>query len=158
MPRIPKSSVVMIDSNLTGGYTIIMNKILATFIALSVFGFSQLSVAQPGPQELIEPSIEVHDLFGIEGRNFREGITGRNVAMATVRISRIELTKGTSTPSHNHADEEIVLMLEGSAIAYMRDEAFPFGPGEMITIPAYVEHRYEALEDLVTIEVFGPGR
>lgn len=135
-----------------------MNKIIAALITLSVFGFAQLSSAQPGPQELIEPTMEVHDLFGMEGRNFREGITGRAVGMATVRISRIELEKGHSTPSHNHADEEIVLILEGHAIAYMGDEAFPFGPGEMITIPAYVEHRYEALEDVVSIEVFGPGR
>ena len=132
-----------------------MNKIISISIAIAAFCFSVATHAQ---QPLIEPSMEVHDLFGMEGRNFRPGITGRAVAMATVRISRIELEKGYSTPSHNQADEEIVLMLEGSAIAYMGDEAFPFGPGEMITIPAYVEHRYEALEDVVTIEVFGPGR
>ena len=102
--------------------------------------------------------MEVYGLFGMEGRNFREEITGRSVAIATVRISRIELEKGHSTPSHNHARDEVVLILEGHAIAYMGDVAFPFGPGEMISIPAYVEHRYEALKDVVSIEVFGPRR
>lgn len=132
-----------------------MNKFVGIIITLVALYLPQFALAQ---QPLIEPEIEVHDLFGMEGRNFRPGITGRAVGMATVRISRIELEKGFSTPSHNHADEEIVLILEGQGIAYMGEKAYPFGPGEMITIPAYVEHRYEALEDIVSIEVFGPGR
>lgn len=125
-------------------------------VLLAALAFSTQIHGQVQP--LIEPEMEVHDLFGMQGREFRPGIFGRNVAMATIRISRIELSEGTSTPSHNHADEEIVLILEGHAIAYMGDKSFAIGPGEMITIPAYVEHRYEALEDVVSIEVFGPGR
>lgn len=132
-----------------------MKKLIFILCCAALINLPQSGISQ---QPLIEPVMEVHDLFGMEGRNIRPGITGRSVGMATVRISRIELEKGFSTPSHNHADEEIVLILEGRAIAYMGDEAFTFGPGEMISIPAYVEHRYEALEDVVSIEVFGPGR
>lgn len=123
-----------------------------------ILSFSAQGLAQPGPQALIEPEMDVHDLFGMEGRNFRPGIVGRAVAMATVRLSRIEISEGTSTPDHNHADEEIVLLLEGSIRAYSGDKEFVLKPGEMITIPAYVQHRYLALEDSVTIEAFGPGR
>ena len=133
-----------------------MNKLLNALLVVFTVCFSYPSFSQSQP--LIEPEIEVHDLFGMDGRNFRPGITGRSINMATIRMSRIELEKGFSTPSHNHADEEIVLILDGRAIAYMGEKAYEFGPGEMITIPAYVEHRYEALEDVVSIEVFGPGR
>ena len=30
-------------------------------------------------------------------------------------------------------------------------------PGDLVVVPAYVEHGYEALEDSITIEAVGPG-
>ncbi len=128
--------------------------LFSLFISAAIFN-SPSSLAQ---QPLITPEMEVHDLFGMEGREFRPGIFGRAVGMATVRLSRIEISEGTSTPDHNHADEEIVLLLEGSIKAFMGDKEFIVKPGELITIPAYVQHRYIALEDSVTLEAFGPGR
>ena len=130
----------------------------AALCAVSVSQFAMAQEPRPLVQPLVQPTMEVHDLFGMEGRQFREGIVGRTASMATVRISRVEIEKGYTTPSHNHADEELVLLLEGSVIASMGDKEFTIKPGELFTIPAYVQHSYRALEDSVTIEVFGPGR
>jgi quercetin dioxygenase-like cupin family protein len=126
-------------------------------MALLFVGMFQHGFAQQEAQPLIQPKMEMHDLFGMQPRNIRPGIVGRAVSLATLRLSRIEISKGTSTPDHNHADEEIVLLLEGSIRAYSGGKEFLLKPGEMITIPAYVQHHYVALTDSVTIEAFGPG-
>ena len=83
---------------------------------------------------------------------------GQVVAAVTVRLSRIEIAEGFFTPAHNHPDEEIVLLLEGNIRAVSGEHEFVLKPGELIVIPAYVEHHYVALEDSVTIEAFGPNR
>jgi len=127
------------------------------FVSLA-FSISTQLGAQNG-HSMIVPEMEKHDLYGMDGREVRPGITIRSVSMATIRMSRVEITEGTSTPHHNHPDEEIVMLVEGSIRAYMGDVEFLLDtPGQMITIPAFVEHRYEALEDSATVEVFGPGR
>lgn len=135
-----------------------MKNIYYSFVLLVAVLFSQAAISQTEQQPLIVPEMEKHDLYNAPARNNRPGITGRSVAMPTVRISRIDITAGSTTPDHNHPDEELVLVLEGSVKAKMGDKEFIINPGELFTIPAYVQHSYEALEDSVTIEVFGPGR
>lgn len=134
-----------------------MKKIAIISAALALGAIISQVTAQE--QAMIVPEMEKHNLYGMDGREVRPGITIRNVSMATIRMSRVEITEGTSTPNHNHADEEIVMLIEGSVIGYMGDKEFVLDtPGEMITIPAFVQHRYQAQEDSATIEVFGPGR
>jgi len=49
------------------------------------------------------------------------------------------------------------MLLEGRLRAFSGDREFLLEPGDMVVVPAYVEHRYEALEDSVTVEAVGPG-
>lgn len=132
-----------------------MNKFIVAFVVVLIIGFAHQGISQ---QPLIEPAMTVHDLFGMEPRGGRPGIKGRGVSAATVRLSRVEVAEGFSTPDHNHPDEEIVLLIEGSIKAVSGEKEFFLEPGELIVIPAYVQHHYEALVDSVTIEAFGPGR
>jgi unsaturated pyranuronate lyase len=132
-----------------------MSRFIVALVSVVVVGFAQQSSSQ---QSLIQPKLTVHDLFGMQPREVREGIKGRSVSAATIRLSRIEVAKGFSTPDHNHPDEEIVLLLEGRIKAVSGGEEFILEPGQLIMIPAYVQHHYEALESSVTIETFGPGR
>ena len=131
-----------------------MNRILVVFFTVLVAGFAHQSISQ---QHLIEPEMTVIDFFGMEPRNPMEGITARAIDLATIRLARIEVATGHSTPDHNHPDEEVVLVLEGRIKAVSGEQEFILGPGEMIVIPAYVQHHYEALESSVTVEAFGPG-
>jgi quercetin dioxygenase-like cupin family protein len=132
-----------------------MNKFILALVSVLIIGFAQQSVSQ---QPLVEPAMTVHDLFGMEPREVMEGIKARAVGAATVRIARIEVETGHSTPDHNHPDEEIILLLEGRIKGVSGDKEFFLEPGEVIVIPAYVHHHYEAIESSVTVEVFGPGR
>ncbi len=132
-----------------------MKRYLAAFFVIAVAGFAHQSISQDQP--LIEPEMTIHDLFGMEPRS-REGFQVRLLSAATIRLLRSEIEAGYATTRHNHPDEEIVLLLEGRIRAYSGDEEFDLEPGELFLAPAYVDHYYEALEDSVTIEFFGPGR
>jgi quercetin dioxygenase-like cupin family protein len=131
-----------------------MKKLSIAFLSVLVAAFAHQSVSQ---QHLTEPKMTVIDFFGMEPRNPMEGITARGTDLATFRVARIELETGHSTPDHNHPDEEMIILLEGQVKAVSGDEEFIVNPGEMIIIPAYVQHHYEAIESSVSIEVFGPG-
>ncbi len=109
-------------------------------------------------QDMIVPEMTIHDFFGMEPVEFMKGIHGRDVAAKTVKFARIDIVKDASTPYHNHPDEQFVLVLEGSIKAKSGDKEYILTPGQLMMVPAYVDHTYTALEDSVTIEVFGPGR
>ena len=69
-----------------------------------------------------------------------------------------EVAAGTSTTHHNHPDEEMVYVVEGRIRVFSGGNEVELGAGELAVFPAYVDHHYEAIEDSMTIEVFGPGR
>ena len=131
-----------------------MNKFFLALVSVLIIGFAQQSIS---PESYVEAKMTVHDLFGMEAREVMEGIRARGIGAATIRMARIEVQTGHSTPDHNHPDEEIILVLEGRIKGMSGDDEFFLGPGEVIVIPAYVHHHYEAIESSVTIEVFGPG-
>ena len=88
----------------------------------------------------------------------REGFSAHFVSAATIRMLRAEVTAGTSTTHHNHPDEEMVYVVEGRIRVFSGGNEVELGAGELVVFPAYVDHHYEAIEDSMTIEVFGPGR
>ena len=53
-----------------------MNRFITALIAVFIIVFAHQSISQ---QSLLDPEMTVHDLFGMEPRNFREGILGRVV-------------------------------------------------------------------------------
>ncbi len=116
---------------------------------------SQFSFAQG--QLLIEPKMEIVDLSGMEARNLREGLQMRTAGLSSIRVGQLTIAEGTSTPSHNHAFEQMVIVLEGSIKAFSGEKEYILGPGQMFMAPAYVHHYYTALEDSLTLEVFSAG-
>jgi len=132
-----------------------MNKLTYIVFATLTLIYSPLGIGQGQP--LLEPEMEIVDLVNLKPRSPREGLHMRADGLATIRIGRLNIEAGASTPSHNHANEQMVLVLEGRIRAFSGDKEFELGPGEMFKVPAYVHHYYTALEDSLTIEVFGPG-
>ena len=130
-----------------------MNRLIIAVVALIGAMFSQLSSSQ----QIIEPEMTFHTWDGISAQNAEDGRVVRRIAAATIRSIRVEWPAGTSTIAHNHANELIVMLLEGRLRAFSGDREFLLEPGDMVVVPAYVEHRYEALEDSVTVEAVGPG-
>ena len=145
------------DYAINKGVNTTMKNSITLVFAIFALAFAQFGFAQGQTPELIEPKLEIVDLAGMEARNVREGLEMRSAGLSLVRFGRLNIQKGYSTPSHNHGFEQMVLVLEGSIRVHSGDEHHDLGPGEMFMAPPFVHHYYEALEDSLTIEAFGPG-
>ncbi len=129
----------MLRALVTGG-------LLATSIV------SLVSIAQ-----VVTPEGRLESWDEIEARNVRDGIHVRRVGGDTVSFTRIELEAGAMTPDHNHADEQFIYLETGRASGYDGTIEYILEPGDIIVIPAWAPHGFEALEDTVWYEVHGPG-
>ena len=115
-----------------------------------------LLVAQIGSPQITTPVMELVKAQDIEAREMRDGRVTQRISAATVGLIKVEWPAGTSTTAHNHANELVLHVLEGRLRAFSGGEEFVAEAGDVIVIPAWVDHRYEALEDSVTVEAAGP--
>lgn len=131
-----------------------MIRLIIASSAVVILAFAHQSLSQ---QPLMEPEMALYNFSEMEPRG-REGFSAHFVSAATIRMLRAEVTAGTSTTHHNHPDEEMVYVVEGRIRVFSGGNEVELGAGELVVFPAYVDHHYEAIEDSMTIEVFGPGR
>ena len=129
-----------------------MNKNLlsATAVVLATLAF-------PSSSQVVVPEMTLHRYDSLAVNNAADGRIVRRMEGATVGLIRVEWPAGTHTTPHNHANELVVFLLEGRLRAVSGDDEFTLEPGDLVVVPAYVEHSYEALEDSVTVEAAGPG-
>ena len=73
-------------------------------------------------------------------------------------IAHVYLAKGAIVPEHSHHNEQLTYILEGRLRFTIDRETIDVGAGEVLTIPAHVPHKAEALEDTLDVDVFTPPR
>ena len=129
-----------------------MNKKIIFIVTLVFLVFSNA-----GSSQVTAPKMMLHSLENLESRNMEDGRVTRRISGDAVGLIRVEWPAGTITTPHNHANELIVLLIEGRLRALGGETEFILMPGDLVVVPAYVEHGYEALEDSITIEAVGPG-
>ncbi|HEY5622629.1 MAG TPA: cupin domain-containing protein [Gammaproteobacteria bacterium] len=130
-----------------------MQRLILTFGLLAASVFSYVAVAQ-----ISLPEGRLVRFDEMEPRDVRDGIRVRPVRGDTVSFTRIELDAGAQTPNHNHADEQFIYLESGRASGYVGTIEYVLNPGDVIVIPAWVPHGFEALENTVWYEVHGPGQ
>ena len=113
-------------------------------------------LSSPVIAQIAEPQATVVNMDAVEPLIFGD-VTVRAVVANTVRVMRLELPEGIKSPYHNHADEEIFLLLEGRLRVIGGDNTFTMSPGDVFVVPPFVPHQLEALVDSVVIESGGPG-
>ena len=129
-----------------------MNKKIIFIVTLIFLVFSNA-----GSSQITAPKMMLHNLENLESRNMEDGRVTRRISGDAIGLIRVEWPAGTITTPHNHANELIVLLIEGRLRALGGETEFILMPGDLVVVPAYVEHGYEALEDSITIEAVGPG-
>jgi quercetin dioxygenase-like cupin family protein len=95
-------------------------------------------------------SIELEDLNPLLQRQF---VVGQDVMLA-----RVLLKRGCVVPEHSHHNEQITYILEGALKFWIDGKELVVNAGEVLTIPPYMPHKAEALEDTVDLDVFNPPR
>jgi quercetin dioxygenase-like cupin family protein len=76
-------------------------------------------------------------------------------------IAHVYLKKGCIVPKHNHHNEQITYIIEGALkfwIGEDESQVVVVSAGEVLTIPANVYHKAEALEDTLDVDIFDPPR
>lgn len=96
------------------------------------------------PREAVSPMLD------------RRLITGERMMLA-----HVYLKKGCIVPRHQHENEQLTYILEGSLRFWIGEderEEQVVRAGEVLHIPSMVWHKAEALEDTLDVDVFSPPR
>src|SRR5437762_3922292 len=96
------------------------------------------------------PKEQLSDVLG------RKLITGDRMMLA-----HVYLKKGAVVPRHSHENEQITYILEGGLRFWIggdEGQVIDVLAGEVLHIPSGVQHKAEALEDTLDVDIFSPPR
>lgn len=135
--------------------TIALSTSLLLIMGSHVAGGQELT--QPDSAQITVPEMSYLKFSETEGRVLDDGRDVRRINAATVGLIRVEWPEGATTAAHNHANELIMSVVSGRLKAISGDKEFIMEAGDVVVVPAWVDHSYVALEDTVTLEAAGPG-
>ena len=90
-----------------------------------------------------------------------EVLDRRLITADRVMLSHVYLKKGAVVPRHAHENEQITYILEGGLRFWIgpdEAEVIDVLAGEVLHIPSFVQHKAEALEDTLDVDIFSPPR
>ena len=90
-----------------------------------------------------------------------ETLDRRLITGDRIMISHVYLKKGSIVPRHSHENEQITYILEGGLRFWIgpdESQVIDVMAGEVLHIPSMVQHKAEALEDTLDVDVFSPPR
>ena len=94
----------------------------------------------------------------IELEKVTEMISRKIVTGAREMLAQIYLKRGALVPMHSHESEQITYVLQGALKFLVGGEEVVVREGEVLTIPSWVEHQAEALDDTFVLDLFSPPR
>ena len=103
------------------------------------------------PQERLLNKADIEDAIPYEG------IYSKRLYTDTVWITMVTIEAGRPSGHHNHPDEQTMLFHTGRVRAFVGENEYVVGPDDILIIPSYVPHHFEAIEDATWTEVHGPG-
>ena len=83
----------------------------------------------------------------------RQFVVGTNTMLA-----HLMLNKGAHVPLHQHMNERMSHVVEGSLNFTIEGKVVVLRAGEILCIPPHVPHEVVALEDSVALDIFNPPR
>jgi quercetin dioxygenase-like cupin family protein len=94
----------------------------------------------------------------IESEPMTAGLNRQMLNGEKISLGRMRFEPGIKVPRHQHANEQITIVTEGTLLMIMDDREITLGKGEMILIPGNIPHGAVALEETETLEIFAPRR
>ena len=69
-----------------------------------------------------------------------------------------QLATGATDPQQPHTEDELYYIVSGQAQLQVAEEQILVGPGSLVFVPAYVEHRFHSItQDLQVLVFFAPA-
>lgn len=127
-----------------------INRLFAAGLTLFLASFVSAQDAAPPKERLLNRA-------DIVAANPFEGIYSKRLYTDTVYITMVTVEAGRASGHHNHPDEQTMLFHTGRVRAFVGENEYEVGPGDILIIPSYVAHHFEAIEDATWTEVHGPG-
>lgn len=90
--------------------------------------------------------------------NVTPTIARQIVTGVSAMAGMITLQKGSHVPKHSHVSEQLTYVIEGSLRFLIEGREILVGAGEILVIPAWVEHEATAVEHTVELDIFSPIR
>ena len=93
--------------------------------------------------------------------NLSEVLARRLITADRVMLAHVYLKKGAVVPRHSHENEQVTYILEGGLRFWIgpdESEVIDVMAGEVLHIPSFVQHKAEALEDTLDVDIFSPPR
>jgi quercetin dioxygenase-like cupin family protein len=90
-----------------------------------------------------------------------ETLARRLITGDRIMLAHVYLKKGSIVPRHSHENEQITYILEGGLRFWIGEDepqVIDVMAGEVLHIPSLVQHKAEALEDTLDVDVFSPPR
>ena len=102
-----------------------------------------------------------HTLYQLSDINELEPLPGyrvRFVHSENMTFAFWDIKKGYEVPVHSHPNEQVVKILEGKLELRLEGETYIMEPGQVLIIPANVEHAAYSHTDCKAIDTFYPVR
>lgn len=90
-----------------------------------------------------------------------DNLARRLITGDRMMLAHVYLKKGCIVPRHSHENEQITYILEGGLrfwIGADESQTLDVMAGEVLHIPSNVQHKAEALEDTLDVDIFSPPR
>src|SRR4030095_1033201 len=90
-----------------------------------------------------------------------ETLDRRLITGDRVMLTHVYLKKGSVVPRHPHENEQLTYILHGGLrfwIGEDESQVIDVRAGEVLHIPSFVQHKAEALDDTVDVDIFSPPR
>jgi unsaturated pyranuronate lyase len=97
----------------------------------------------------------------IEEEPLSEVLSRKLITGDRMMLAHVYLKKGCIVPRHSHENEQITYILEGGLrfwIGADESKVVDVMAGEVLLIPSHVQHKAEALEDTLDVDIFSPPR
>src|SRR6266498_3856572 len=78
---------------------------------------------------------------------------GQEHQIETVTVAQVEVNRGAITQPHRHANEEVIVVLNGMWSFRLPNGEVRVGSNQMLVIPPGVEHSSEVLEDTLALDI-----
>ena len=104
------------------------------------------------------PSARLHRWDEIALEKVTEMMSQKIITGEREMLAQIYLKRGALIPLHSHESEQMTYILQGALRFLVGNEEVVVREGEVLHIPANVQHQAEALEDTFELDVFSPIR